>query len=52
MQLWWTTRVGAVETAFWYPNRWSRYEFAGPHRAVAGGGIAAVTRSPDHMELW
>jgi hypothetical protein len=55
MEVWWIAANGSVQNAYFWETQqplWQRHELAPPGSADPFGGIAAVTRRPDHMEVW
>ena len=55
MELWWigADGDGSVQGAFWYEGgSWQPYQLAPRGSASPLGGIAAVSRIPNSMELW
>ncbi|MGX9728558.1 MAG: hypothetical protein ACTFAK_14960 [Candidatus Electronema sp. VV] len=42
-----------MQAAYWYEGgQWQRYELAPAGSASVNGGIAAVSRIPNSMEVW
>lgn len=55
MEVWWIDRDGAVRDAFWYHGAeppWRFYPVTRAGAAASSGGLAAVSRIPQSMELW
>lgn len=55
MEVFWITPAGGVKGAYFYEDdpthQWLSFDMA-PAGSAAGGAIKAVSRRPDHMEVW
>ncbi len=52
-EFWWIGADGAVNGLWTEPGLgWQSYQLAGPGAAAAGGGITAVSKGGDVMEVW
>ncbi|MFE3442665.1 hypothetical protein ACFXNW_06525 [Nocardia sp. NPDC059180] len=54
-EVWWVAEAdGSIQGAFWYEGatEWARFTVPGSKDASKKAGIAALSRRPDHMEVW
>ena len=52
-ELWWIGRNGAVNGVYTQPGSpWAKYQLSGAGTAVPGGGITAISKGGDSMEVW
>jgi hypothetical protein len=57
MEVWWIGADGSVNGNYYYEDGgWgptgNKCQLDGPGSASTSGGIAAVSKAPNHMEVW
>jgi hypothetical protein len=55
MEVWWICQDGSVWDAYFYDGAqppWNQFQLAGPGSASPTGGIAALSRQSNTMEVW